>query len=105
MPGTNSTVPHEHGYVEQHVDCGLETVVCGLEPEPIVPSKDIPSNKAGEDVIGADKADGTNYEELEEADIISSSFDSGSVYVAYRESDSEHEKGLSIHIPSFFSPL
>jgi len=35
VPRTNGTIPGENGYVEKHVDGGLEGVVLRLEAEPI----------------------------------------------------------------------
>lgn len=49
VPGAHSTVPHEDGHVQKHIDGGLEGVVESLEAEPIIPSERVASDEAGED--------------------------------------------------------
>lgn len=71
VPGTNSTVPGEDGYVEGHVDGGLKGVVFCVQAEPIafgwssqlellevvqrdlLPGGDVASDEARKDIIAA----------------------------------------------------
>jgi len=56
VPGYVRAVPQEDGDIEEHVDCRLQGVILGLQPEPVIPCKRVARDEAGEDIIGANEA-------------------------------------------------
>ena len=80
VPRCDCTEPYEDRDIEQHINGRLQRVIKRLQAEPVavickfcapstgckylLPGKDIPCDKASENVIGADHTDGTNNEEL-----------------------------------------
>lgn len=53
MPRADGAIPHEDGYVEEHVDGGLERIVESLETEPIIPCEGVSGDEASENAWNA----------------------------------------------------
>lgn len=82
IPRTYSTVPSEDGYIEEHIDGGLEGVIFCFEAEPItvelsaqlsllkvvdghlLPGEDVASDKARKDIVATEHAESANDEKL-----------------------------------------
>ncbi|KAJ8105465.1 hypothetical protein OPT61_g10161 [Boeremia exigua] len=83
-PGADGAEPDEYGDIEEHVDGGLERVVHGLKPEPVIPGERVAGDEAGQDVVAPDHADGANDEQSKR--------------------DGEDEEALTVDVLALFGP-
>lgn len=85
VPRTDRSIPHEDGYVQEHIDSRLKRVVQSLETEPVIPGEDIAGDEASQNIVAAYHATGADDEQ--------------------RQRDRKNEKALPIHVLVFLGPM
>lgn len=102
-PRANGTEPDEYRDIEQHIDGWLERVIHRLEAEPVIPSKRIAGDEAGEHVVATDHATCTHNEELH---AMSVKFEHNRPDLGtYSQSDGKNQETFAVDVFPLFGPM